>query len=338
MEDLTVPAIVLPSWVKAAARCGFNVKPIFAARGIELDLARLEDRTVPLATLDGVLEDCIARAGDAHFPFVVGETFAFEYLPDLETYLTTSSSLRDAARVLEWIPALVNPMIDTGLDEIGDQARLVLRLAPEAPAPTKPYHAEIFFASILKFARSLLGEEARLTALHFRHPAPAYAARYHSFFRMPVHFERPRDELVFPRELLDRPLEGDFPALHRQAEALVEQRVARLTGQGVADRVAAALARDPALLAGDLADAAAALGLGPRTLQRRLRAEGRSFGEIQDAARYRRAAAWLSAPDADIEAVSEALGFADRRSFTRAFRRWAGVTPSAYRDRYRRGA
>ncbi|MES1943875.1 AraC family transcriptional regulator [Salinisphaera sp. PC39] len=335
MDDLSVPAVVLPSWVKAAARCGINVKPIFAAHGIELDLSRLEDRTVSLSALDRVLEDCIARAGDDHFPFVVGETFAFEYLPDLETYLTTSSSLRDAARVLEWIPALVNPMIDAGMDEIGDEARLVLRLAPEAPTPGKPYHAEIFFASILKFARSLLGEEVRLTSLHFRHRAPPHAGRYHGFFRMPVYFERPRDELVFPRELLDRPLEGDFPALHRQAEALVEQRVARLTGQGLGDRLAAALARDPALLAGGLDAAAAAFGLGPRTLQRRLRDEGCSFGTVQDAARYRRAAAWLDEPDADIEAISEALGFADRRSFTRAFRRWTGMSPSAYRARGR---
>lgn len=330
--EQTIPTIVLPSWVKAATRCGFNVKPIFQRHGITLDLIHLEDSTVSLATLDRVLETCIEAAGDAHFPFVIGETFAFEYLPDLETYLTTSSSLRDAARVLDWIPALVNPMIDARLEESEDTAHLVLRLPPEAPPMTKPYHAEIFFASIMKFVRMLIGESTRLTALRFKHPPPAYAARYPEFFGMPVAFGQGHDELVFDRALLDVPLEGDFPTLHDQAAELVERRVARLTGHAVAGRVRRAFARQPDLLAGGLEDMAADLGLGGRTLQRRLRAEGVSFTDLHDEARYARARSLLER-GRDLESISEALGFSDRRSLTRAFKRWSGASPSAFRGR-----
>lgn len=329
-SEQAIPAIALPSWVKAATRCGFNVKPIFQRHGITLDLIHLQDSTVSLEALDRVLETCIEVVDDAHFPFVVGETFAFEYLPDLETFLTTSSSLRDAARVLDWIPALVNPMIDARLEEHGDSVHLVLRQQPDAPPLTKPYHAEIFFASILKFVRLLLGDRPRLRALRFRHPPPTYAERYHAFFELPVAFDQTRDELVFDRALLDAPLEGDFPALHQQAAALVEQRVARASHNTVIGRMHRAFSQQPALLAGNLETMAAALGMGGRTLQRRLASEGVTFADVYDEARFARARSLLQQGE-DLESISESLGFADRRSFTRAFKRWSGVTPSAFR-------
>lgn len=330
--ELSIPTIVLPSWVKAATRCGFNIKPIFQRHGITLDLIQLEDSSVSLGKLDRVLETCIEAVDDAHFPFIVGETFAFEYLPDLETFLTTSSSLRDAARVLDWIPALVNPMTDARLEEQGDEARLVLWLTPGSPPLSKPYHAEMFFASIQKFVRMLLGERAGARELRFRHDPPAYAERYREFFGMPVRFGQPRDELVIDRALLDLPLEGDFPTLHHQAAELVEQRVARLTRNSVISRVHRAFNRKPELLAGGLETMAAELAMGGRTLQRHLHQEGSSFAAVHDEARFSRARSLLR-QGADLESISESLGFADRRSFTRSFKRWAGVTPSAFRQK-----
>ncbi len=333
MPEQTVPSIVLPSWVKAATRCGFNLKPVLQAHGIELDLMHIEHSVVPVGTLDRVLESCVERSpADHHFPFVIGETFAFEYLPDLETFLTTSASLRDAARVLEWVPALINPLVVARIEEEDGYARLVLEAPLDNRTRTRPWHAEMFFASILKFARILLGEDTDLGKLSFRHPPPPYAWRYEEFFRLPVHFNQPRDALVFDRELLDRHLEGDYPTLHEQAAELIEQRVVRLTRREQLNvRLTRALYSDPRLLRGGVSEAGRAFAMGPRTLQRRLRREGTSFAGLQDSVRHQRALELL-AGDMDLESISEELGFSDRRSFTRAFRRWTGMTPSRMRD------
>ncbi len=333
MPEQTVPSIVLPSWVKAATRCGFNLKPVLQQHGIELDLMHIEHSVVPLGTLDRVLESCIERSPEQHFPFVIGETFAFEYLPDLETFLTTSASLRDAARVLEWVPALINPLVVARIEEEDALARLVLEAPVDSALRARPWHAEMFFASILKFVRMLLGDDIRLGALTFRHAPPSYAWRYEEFFRLPVHFSQARDALVFDRELLDQPLEGDYPGLHQQAATLVEQRVARLTRrEQLHVRLTRALHSDPRLLRGGVQEVARAFAMGPRTLQRRLRREHTSFAELLDSVRHQRALELLARSDMDLESISEALGFSDRRSFTRAFRRWTGMTPSRMRD------
>lgn len=330
--DHSISTIVLPSWMRAAAQCGINIEPIFAAQGIEVDLGQITAGLVPLPALDRVLGQCVATGSEYHFPFVVGEAFAFGYLPEVETYLSTSPTLRDAAQVLDWLPALVNPYVRTHLVETDDEARLEYSLEPAPRNETRPYYVEMFFAGLLKFIRSLAGEQAGLRLLRFSHSAPAYAARYESFFELPVCFDSARDELVFERGALDATLEGSSPALHQQAEAMVTEQVARRRSQPLSERIDSLFMREPALLAANLETIARRLALGPRTLQRHLADEKTRFATVREAAMCRQAQRWIS-DDKPLEHIAERLGFTDRRSFTRAFKRWAGDTPSAYRKK-----
>ncbi|MGH8631891.1 MAG: helix-turn-helix transcriptional regulator, partial [Burkholderiales bacterium] len=116
------------------------------------------------------------------------------------------------------------------------------------------------------------------------------------------------------------------------AEQRVGQRLARVSRRGgLIAAIESAFEREPRLLGQGIEVLALRLELHPRTLQRRLRDEGQAFGELQDRVRYRLAQKALQDPALDLETISERLGFSDRRSFTRAFTRWAGVSPSEYR-------
>jgi AraC-like DNA-binding protein len=329
-REAPIPFITLPNWVKAATQCGFNIEPVFRELGIETDLIHLESATITMPVLEKAMVACVARSRDRHFPFVLGETFAFEYLPDLETFLATSPTLREAARVFDWVRELVNPMIKVTLEERGDTASLVLNLG-EGRMPVIAYFTESLVASMVKFGRRLLHDDARYERLCLRYPAPAHAREYARHFDFPVRFGQPRNALEFPRELLDRPLSGGFPALHEQAEVRVARHLARQARPvGLVAAIEEACQRHPQLLGGGIGPVASTLGLGPRTLQRRLQDEGHRFADVLARVRYRLAIRYLEQPGANVEAVSEKLGFSDRRSFTRAFARWSGVTPSVF--------
>lgn len=323
------------NWVRAAARCGFNVQPIFVELGIDSRLLNTEMPTVRPAVLLRLMDICIAEARHSglHFPFVLGETFAFEFLTEIETYLATAPTLREALKVFDWLPVLVNPLLRTDLIDEGDRVRLVMHMQPvEAQIQETPAFSEARFAAVMKFARLLMSDTPPLTELRFRHAPPPHAAAYEPFFRIPVRFDAGADELVFLREVLDQPLKGAFPALHQQAELRVEQRLAALpVASALVKAIEQAMADEPALLAATLDTMAARLQLHPRTLQRRLRDEGQRWSEVQDRVRLRLASDWLRHTDWSIEDISEKLGFTDRRSFTQAFARWTGSTPSAFR-------
>jgi AraC-like DNA-binding protein len=70
-----------------------------------------------------------------------------------------------------------------------------------------------------------------------------------------------------------------------------------------------------------------------RTLKRRLLEHGTSFTQLLDQARRRDAVRLLEDPLMDVARVAEALGYRDPPSFTRAFRRWTGDTPTSARHR-----
>lgn len=331
-----IPFLTLPNWVKAAAACGFNIEPIFRAHGIPSDLVHLESVNVDPLTLEKVMEACIASSRKQHFPFVLGERFAFDYVPDIETFLATSPTLREAMRVFEWVRTLINPMIDVRLEERGRNAHLVMDIRAPDSRPTKPYFIEALFAAVQKFFRTLTQGHDNAQKLTFRYAAPPYAAEYQRFFGVPAEFGRRENAAVFDRQLLDVRLDGAFPSLHKQAEYLVEKRLQKLPKKlGLVAAIENVFAAHPELLGQGIEQVSRRIGLEPRTLQRRLRDQRQSFADLQAHVRYRMAMQLLETSGEDIERISERLGFSDRRSFTRAFQRWNGMTPSEFRTRRR---
>lgn len=81
----------------------------------------------------------------------------------------------------------------------------------------------------------------------------------------------------------------------------------------------------------DVALVAAALGTGPRTLQRRLRAEGTSYGALLDAVRRERAEELVGDHRLTLCDVAVLLGLGSQATLSRAARRWWGTTASARR-------
>ena len=82
-----------------------------------------------------------------------------------------------------------------------------------------------------------------------------------------------------------------------------------------------------------LQTAAAHLRTSPRTLKRRLQEEGTTFQDLLDSVRCDLAKRYLEEPRLALGEVSFLLGFSEPSAFHRAFKRWTGKTPLAYRQR-----
>jgi AraC-like DNA-binding protein len=172
--------------------------------------------------------------------------------------------------------------------------------------------------------------EAHAIEVHFQHAAPSYAGRYESVFGCPVRFAQPANEIVFVSALLDVPqLHADDTVramLGDTAERLLRER----EGATTVDRVRTVLRYRRDLSDVDSNTLAAAVGLTPRALRRRLGAEGASLTALLDEARLRLACEDLKRPDSSIKEISDRLGFSEPSAFHRAFKRWTGQTPAQF--------
>jgi len=81
--------------------------------------------------------------------------------------------------------------------------------------------------------------------------------------------------------------------------------------------------------------AAEATGMSVRTIQWRLAQAGLTYSRLVDEVRSAEARRRVSDPTVRMRAVATHLGFAEPASFTRAFRRWTGLSPREYRKRLR---
>jgi AraC-like DNA-binding protein len=188
---------------------------------------------------------------------------------------------------------------------------------------------------ILKLAHGLLSwlarQEVPIRAVEFVFPCPAFQEDYAVVFPAPVTFAQPATRLVFdaadlgpvhPRSAteLDAFLETaprDWIFTRSQAHRQSLRLRTYLTQAGWARAT--------------LTEAARALHMTPRTLMRRLEQDGTSFQATKDALRRDMAIGRLQAGRLSIEAIAQELGFASAASFHKAFHRWTGQPPSAYR-------
>ncbi|RRS04866.1 AraC family transcriptional regulator [Aquabacterium soli] len=343
-DDTPIPFVTVTNWSRAAALCGFNIGPLLREVGIDTDLLDPEASVISVQAMRILMERCVEEtrrhAPHMHFPVTLGETFAFDYLSDLETFITTSPTLREAVPALQWLRPLLNPFIQWDLQEHGDQARLRMDFhhAEAQPATTWAF-AESIFVTLCKFTRQMVGVPLWQSELTLRHPPQQGSERLASAIGGPVRFEQPVNALWFDRALLDMPLRGALPSLHETAARRVAQQVAQKDASvgtppehaSLHAQIDALLRHQPALLGEGLDALAQALGLHSRTLQRRLRDEDASHSAIVARVRHDLARQWLTDPALSIEDISERLGFTDRRSFTQAFNKWQGQSPSEFR-------
>lgn len=181
----------------------------------------------------------------------------------------------------------------------------------------------------------LAGRRVALARLDWAHPRPAHAEEYRRMFSPVIRFDAPATALVFDARLLQAEVAVDGAALRaflRDAPQSVFLK--QVAGAALSDRVRRRCRQ--ALQQGEAAPTlqvlAADLQLSPATLRRRLEAEGATWQQLKDAVRRELALQLLAEPALTVDEIADRLGFNDASTFYRAFRKWTGQAPGAWRQ------
>jgi AraC-like DNA-binding protein len=162
-------------------------------------------------------------------------------------------------------------------------------------------------------------------------PEPAYFTRFRAVAPN-IRFDQPRNRLVFDASILDYRLATSDPAALQLAREQCERALETLGFDGrIVARVRAAIPKADGGFR-SLDEVATKLTVSTRTLKRKLAAAGTAFSTLVDHARLERARRLLESSRLTVDAIADSLGYSDTANFTRAFRRWTGTTPAAFRS------
>jgi AraC-like DNA-binding protein len=193
---------------------------------------------------------------------------------------------------------------------------------------------EFGMAMIVHLARRSTGVSVLPARVRFQHAPPRELELHHGIFGDAIEFRAAADELVFDTATLDLTHASPEPQLRELLESHAAALLAKLPNvPDTSGRVRQALTETLPIGRFDLPSVAARLGVSTRTLQRRLSAEGTSFDTLLDDVRQQLALRYLLDARLGVEETALLLGFSESRAFHRAFLRWTGVTPGAYRRR-----
>lgn len=241
---------------------------------------------------------------------------------------------RNALEVAERFSALRGDIMRLRVIECEEVAFLRVEGTEKLHGGMLPFLLEVLCGMAARFTDFLLGQDSKALEMWVEHAEPAYFGQWRDSLPL-VRFGMPFNQMVFPAGEMDRPLPLANPVSARAAVRQLEAQMAMVNGQaGMAGRVRVLLETMYDEIP-SLAAVANRLNISPSTLKRRLQQEGTTFQQQLDDVRRTMAMRLLCNPAMSVEQVTRTLGYSDAANFTRAFRKWTGLSPSAWRKTQR---
>lgn len=287
-------------------------------------------------TLDQFTELCrqaLARCGDQTLGLEFGKRLKFTAHGALSQAAISCDTLEQALRILIKYFRIRFAYMSLGFFIDGDEAVLQLNIHHDT-ADLHRFNIEVVLASLMDVNNLLFGQRLLDDGrCRVDYPSPEGIEPYQQLFGDAVSFGAGVNQLRFRKHLLSLPMSLSNPVARRVAEAQCEEEMRQMeASSSVTGRVLRLLEsiRDGRLLSLD--EVAGQLHVSDRTLRRQLAAEGARFQALQETVRHQRALDLLRRNTTmAIDEVAEHLGYSDPSNFGRAFRKWEGISPSAWR-------
>lgn len=286
---------------------------------------------LPFATFHQLVLDARTVTGDAALGLHVGARLGVNAHGILGFAAISSATLRQTVELFERYIALRTPMVTVNHRIKGDQFQV--RFQPQHPlGEIQDTVLEAVVLTVKNVLDYVTAGEFRVSRVAFSYAAPSYAPLADELFGMKVSFGESWTGFTLPLAAMDMPLKMADQLTFSEAASLCQNAFEHLErNESLTARIRKILQEQRPFPA--LNEVAAMFHLTPRTLHRRLLDEGTSFNEILEQVRHVLAVEYLKAGQLDMQEIAWQLGYSDLSNFRRAFKRWEGVAPSAFKLR-----
>ncbi len=323
-----VAVFFLTEALATAQRVGLDVEAVLHKAGIDASLLLAPEAEITAKQFGSFWRAYADVADDEFFGHDARGLPRGSFILMCHTVLSASTLERAMLRMLRFYRVLLSDF-DAELIRDGDTAEIVLR---EQGSPRSTFAYSIFFVVFLGISHWLIDRRIPLLEVQFRSDCPDGAEHYRRLLGDNLEFGHRETRIRFSADFLAmRPIrnEAQMQTFRRDSpDSLIAQYRSR---DSVSARVWTELRRSLPEEWPGFEELAALLYTTSSTLRRRLEAEGTSYQRIKDEVRRERAIQQLRLNRKSNADIAEELGFGDPSTFYRAFRKWTGATPNAFR-------
>jgi AraC-like DNA-binding protein len=315
--------------LKLYQRWGVTERELLQGSGLRPEDLSDPEASIPIPTVISITENARVLTREPALGMYVGLQMAISAHGFLGFAVMSAATLGEALE----LAVRYAPTRTTALRLHLEVARRTAALIVDECADLGNARDVILLAALVgiwQTGNALLGREVTESTVHVTFAEPAYYARF-KHIAPRVRFGQPANSLVFDASLLQAPLvSADDTSLR-----LAREQCERLLGSIRSNSPFIDRARRLVLRSGGglrtLEELAASVRTSSRTLRRRLAQEGGSYSTVLDEERHARALVLLRSSGLSVKDVAQRLGYSDVANFMRAFKRWTGQTPGAFR-------
>lgn len=297
---------------------------------LSVDVLDNPENLIAFSRIGLLLENCTLRSGQPLFSLEYGifqGTAVYgRLLYVIRNAQTVGESLRELVRYYSLLSSGAQVSVEVE-DKIAIMKYDILMLN----GARSHYVADRAIGIGCALLKMLLGASWQPSGVYYQSAPKAGSAAYQRLLGVVPQFNSSINALVFDAELLNRPLSESDPLLHnliREHFDRMERLSTRELPAYVQELIKKFLPEGPVTTE----KIAKTMMLSPRSLQRYLAAQGTSFQVLLDSTRRAMAEHYLSESAISLTQLAGILGYADLATFSRAFRRWYGVSPRQWRS------
>lgn len=329
----SVSAGLTASLIDFATARGANRADLLARSGLDAAALADMDGRVELAAYLSVMTAARQATGDPALALHWAEEIGMAEVSLVGLIMESSATMGDAFLQMQRYGRLA---MEIHVPDSGPRYELVQRggelLMIEHPLPWGhiPVLTECAFVRLVCGPRRFL-KQPHVLAVHLSYDPPAYVCEYERIFQCPVHFNSGCNAMTLHPDIVGWRV-AQYPryvfgVLAAKADHLLGQLDASKSARGQVEAVLL-----PVLHEGKASAewVAAQMGVSRQTLFRRLQREGVTFSNVLSDLRRRLAIGYLQGRKASVNETAYLVGFSDPAAFSRAFKRWTGMSPKAF--------
>ena len=314
---------------------GRSAELLLQDAGLDLEMLRDPDTRISQRQILTVCRSAARISPTPEAAFLAGRRVHITHLGMFGYAVLSQPNMRAILEFALRYRPLSAPMIGLKTLETDEALNMIFTpiLGVKEESPEFRFILDFNIAMFANLSQDSLGSQFRVARIGITAQHSAAARLIHETFGVEVETGQEQNVLALPRELADAPLVLANPVTAATAQKICDSLLEELSPQSVLLRRITSLLMQKRGEMMDFCTVAQELGLGQRTLRRRLQAEGTTFNEIRNGLRRELAIQYLRDTSMTNEDIAVALGFSDATNFAAAFRKWTDQPPGAYRKR-----